>query len=627
MCGYLGAVDFKRGIEPIYPLLQQGLRNIAHRGPDGSREYVHRNIFLGHNRLSIIDLSANADQPLKSANADAYLIFNGEIYNYKELKNKFTNTKFISSSDTEIVLEGYLQEGPDYFKKLRGIYSFAIYDYRNEQKIILARDPSGIKPLYLFAKNGQYIFGSEIKALLPCLREKLTINESILKSYLNLGYCSEPYTIYNEIKAAEPGSFITINKEGYFKNYFETFDFQKENTYDFRQNTANTEERIKTAVERNLIADVEVTVALSGGIDSSLIYAFANRSNSEIKGLTIKSSDKEYNEGDIAKIYSDTLNGKIEYIEAESELNLDTLNNILDGFDQPYADSSAINVYYLTKAAGKLTKVLLGGDGGDELFNGYPSMTWLTYIDRLNNNSITKSGGKAFLHIAKSISGTSRKRFVKRISDLWTDKPHELLYDWHSWFPRKTVFKSGSPFLFDPSEGVEFYKAIFEEKSPHEFKNYVVYDYFRKQMLSNYLRKTDMMSMLNGVEYRVPLLDEDLTNYALTIPFGQKSSLKVSKKILRAIHGKIYPKETSSASKKGFTIPLDTALSRDEFEVIREELLKENNFVNHYVKKEYTEFLFRALDDRTSAESDISRAGIYQRILMLYSLSRWHSVR
>ena len=136
-----------------------------------------------------------------------------------------------------------------------------------------------------------------------------------------------------------------------------------------------------------------------------------------------------------------------------------------------------------------------------------------------------------------------------------------------------------------------------------------------------------MMSMMNGVEYRVPLLDEDLTSYALTIPFGQKSSLKVSKKILRSIHGKIYPKETSRASKKGFTIPLDTALSRDEFEVIREELLKKNNFVGHYVKNEYTQFLFNALDDRLSAESDISRAGIYQRILMLYSLSRWHSER
>jgi asparagine synthase (glutamine-hydrolysing) len=627
MCGFLGAVDFNRNIENVFPLLQKGLKNISHRGPDGSKELTEKNLYLGHNRLSIIDLSANADQPLKSVNAEAYLIFNGEIYNYKELKKNFTNTKFRSASDTEILLEGYLNEGPDYFKKLRGIYSFAIYDNREDQKIILGRDPSGIKPLYFFEKNGFYIFGSEIKALLPCVREKLTVNEKILKSYLNLGYCSEPYTIYNEITAVEPGSYISINKEGYYKKIFESFDFQKENRYDYKGNTENTEELLMKAVERNLIADVEVTVALSGGIDSSLIYAFANKSNSEIKGLTIRSDDKEYNEGDTAKIYSDTLKGKIEFIEADSELNLETLNKILADFDQPYADSSAINVYFLTKAAGKVAKVLLGGDGGDELFNGYPSMTWLTYIDKLNRNGITNASGKAILKIAKMFTGTSSKRSVKRISDLWSDKPHELLYDWHSWFPRKTVYENGSPFLFDPSEGAEFYRNIFEERAPDKFKNYVVYDYFRKQMLSNYLRKTDMMSMYNGVEYRVPLLDEDLTVYALSIPFEQKSSLKTSKKILRTIHGKIFPAETSRASKKGFTIPLDTALSNDEFKVIGEELLKKNNFVSQYIKNEYTEFLFRALEDRAGAQSDISRAGIYQRILMLYSLNRWHSTK
>lgn len=624
MCGYLGAVDFNNNIERIYPLLQKGLRNISHRGPDGSKEFTDRNIYLGHNRLSIIDLSSKGDQPIKSVNSNAYLIFNGEIYNYKELKKQFTDIKFYSSTDTEVLLEGYLKEGPDYFQKLRGIYSFAIYDFRNEQKIILARDPSGIKPLYFYERSGFYIFGSEIKSLLPVVRENLTVNESLLKSYLNLGYCSEPFTIYNEITAVEPGSCIEINCKGFKKKIFRSFDFQDENGFNFRQNTENTEERLEIALERNLTADVEVTVALSGGIDSSLIYAFANRFDPDIKGLTIRSEDKDYNESDIAKIYSDTLHGKIGYIEADTELNLEILNKILGDFDQPYADSSAINVYYLTKAAGKVTKILLGGDGGDELFNGYPSMTWLTYIDRLNKNGMTKSGGRLFLEIAKSLSDNSRKRSVKRILDLWSDKPFELLYDWHSWFPRKTVFDNSSPFLYEPSEGAGFYKRIFEEKAPEVFKNYVVYDYFRRQMLSNYLRKTDMMSMLNGVEYRVPLLDEDLTDYALKIPFNQKSSLKVTKKILRAIHGKIYPHKTSRAPKKGFTIPLDSALSREEFNVMKNELLRKNNFVSHYVKNQYTEFLFRVLQDRTEAEAEISRAGIYQRILLLYSLSRWY---
>jgi len=627
MCGFLGAADFSKSIDLILPLLQKGLKNIAHRGPDGSKEKHLRNIYLGHNRLSIIDLSSDADQPLKSLNAEAYLLFNGEIYNYKELKKDFKNTRFRTNSDTEVLLEGYLNEGISYFKKLRGIYSFAIYDNRNEQKIIMARDPSGIKPLYYYNRNSFYIFGSEIKALLPVVKNDLTINESILKCYLNLGYCSEPHTIYNEISAVEPGSIYTISSDGCEKNYSVAFNFENENKYNFKQNTENSQERLKKAVERNLVADVEVAVALSGGIDSSLIYAFANRADSDIKGLTIKFEDKEYNEGDTAKIYSDTINGNLDFVEVDSVLDLETLNKILSDFDQPYADSSAINVYYLTKAAGKLTKVLLGGDGGDELFNGYPSMTWLTYVEKFNRSNIAKKSGDVFLQMAKKFTGVSQRRMLKRISDLWTDKPHELLYDWHSWFPRKTTYENGSPFLFDASEGPETYKKIFQDKAPSEFKNYVVYDYFRKQMLSDYLRKTDMMSMLNGVEYRVPILDEDMISYALTIPFEQKSSLKVSKKILRSIHSQIFPRHTSSAAKKGFTIPLDTSLAKDDFKVIKEELLRKNNFAGEYIRKDYSEFLFRSLEDRKLAQTEISRAGVYQRILMLYSLNLWHNTK
>lgn len=624
MCGFLGAVDFKSVIDTIYPDLQKGLRNILHRGPDSSKEYKTSNCFLGHNRLSIIDLSSEADQPMKSVNTDAYLIYNGEIYNYKELKKDFNNIKLRTNSDSEILLEGYLNFGIDFFKKLRGIYAFGILDNRNESKIILGRDPSGTKPLYLFAKNGLYVFGSEIKALVPSVKKEITTNEDLLKSYLNLGYCTEPYTIYNEINCVKPGNIIEIRRDGVKHIDLIEFNFENENSFSFDRNVSETEEKLSRAVERNLIADVEVAVALSGGIDSSLIYAYANQFNKKIKGLTIRFDDEEYNEEEIAKVYSDTLKGNHELVEVDSELNLDTLNKILLDFDQPYADSSAVNVYYLTKATSKITKVLLGGDGGDELFNGYPSQTWLTYIDKLNRNMITKKSGDVILELAKIFTGASRQRSLKRIADLWSDKPHELLYDWHSWLPRKTCYEEKSPFLFDTTSGVDLYKSIFVKNAPGEFKLYVVFDYFKKQMLSDYLRKTDMMSMLNGVEYRVPILDEDLVSFALTIPFEQKSSLKETKKILRTIHKKKYPSETSKAPKKGFTIPLDTSLSKDEFKHIEESLLKNGNIVHKYIRKDYVEYLFKGLDDRNSVQAEISRAGIYQRILMLYSLSLWN---
>lgn len=625
MCGFLGAIDFERGVDRIYSSLQKGLRAINHRGPDGSKETKLDNSFLGHNRLSIIDLSQNANQPLKSIYTKAFILFNGEIYNYKELKADFKYLNFKTNSDTEVLLEGYLNCGINFFERLRGIYSFAIFDNRNQQKVILGRDPSGIKPLYLYEKNGLYIFGSEIKAILPAIRQEVTLNESVLKAYLNLGYCLEPLTIYNEINCVEPGHIIEIIERKIKKHNLIKYTFTERNRFNFEENVLRAEEKIKKAVKRNLIADVNVAVALSGGIDSSLIYAYATQDNSKIKGITIRSDDKEYNEEKIAKVYSKTVGGTHEVIEADSQLDLKTLDKILLNFDQPYADSSAVNVYYLTKASGKLTKVLLGGDGGDELFNGYRSQTWLSYIHQYSTGALIKKAGALAFNLGKFTLKSSQKRSLKRAFDLWIDRSHELLYDWHSWFPRRTNYSKGSPFLFNTYAGLELYNSIFKNEVPAEFQQQIVFDYFKKQMLSDYMRKTDMMSMLNGVEYRVPLLDEDLVGFALTIPFKQKSSIRETKKILRTIHKKIYPSHTSNAPKKGFAIPLDTSLSKDEFHFIKEVLLKKGNIVQQYIKKDYIEFLFNGLDNRHNVQAHISRAAIYQRILMLYSLYLWDS--
>jgi asparagine synthase (glutamine-hydrolysing) len=624
MCGYLGAIDFTQSISSRLEALKEGLSAIRHRGPDGTKEHIGENYYLGQNRLSIIDLSSIADQPMISSDGKVGIVFNGEIYNYSELKGKLTDVRFKTSSDTEVILEGFMRHGTDFFKQLRGIFTIAIVDNRGKQKVILLRDPSGIKPLYICGKGGFSIFGSEIKALLPALKGMLSTNENVLKCYLNLGYCPEPNTIYKEIEAVRPGELIELTNEERSVRSLIEYDFEFVNTHKFDENKSRTRELLKTAVKRNLVADVEVAVALSGGIDSSLIYAFAHESESTIKGLTISFSDKEHDESETAQLYANSVGGILQRIEADTSLNLDTLNMILKNFDQPYADSSAINVYFLTRASGKITKVLLGGDGGDELYNGYPSQTWLTYLEKLGRTGIAYNLSRTMLKAASMAGGSSVKRITSRMLDLWSDKPREMLYDWHSWFPRKTMFDGKSPFLFDTSTGLRIYESAFDNEAPEEFKNFVVFDYFRKTMLSDYLRKTDMMSMLNGVEYRVPFLDEDLTSFALSIPFDQKSGLRESKRILRSIHKDIYPPQTSKGAKKGFTIPLDKALSKEEYSVIKENLLARESLSLEYVKKEYVEFLFRMLGERAGAEQEISRAGVYQRILMLYSLNLWN---
>jgi asparagine synthase (glutamine-hydrolysing) len=627
MCGFVGAIDFRNAISNKLDSLKAGLSAIRHRGPDGCRELSGDNFYLGHNRLSIIDLSALADQPMISGDGKVMIVYNGEIYNYAELKKSLPDVSFRTSSDTEVILEGYLRKGISFFKELRGIFAIAVFDNRQQQKVILLRDPSGIKPLYIYSRDGFSIFGSEMKALLPALQKRLSVNEDTLKCYLNLGYCPEPLTIYNEINALRPGLVAILTSDGIQHKDLISYNFAERNNLSYNDNKANSRELLKSAVRRNLVADVEVAVALSGGIDSSLIYAFAHESESSIKGLTVSFADKEHDESDIAKVYAGTVGGTIQEIQADTSLDLDTLNRILKNFDQPYADSSAVNVFFLTRASGKITKVLLGGDGGDELYNGYPSQTWLSYLEKLGRSGFVYGTSRSLLGLLSSFSGASAKRVATRLLDLWSNEPREMLYDWHSWFPRKSKFNGSSPFLFHTNDGLRLYNSLFADEAPGEFSGFIVFDYFRKTMLSDYLRKTDMMSMLNGVEYRVPFLDEDLTSFALSIPFEQKSGLKEPKRMLRDIHRDIYPPYTSKGTKKGFTIPLDKALTSDEYALIREDLLASHSISLQYVKKDYVEFLFKMLDDRSGARQDISRAGVYQRILMLYSLNLWNSGR
>lgn len=624
MCGFIGAVSFRSGIAQYMQGLRNGLDAIKHRGPDGTKEHSGINYYLAQNRLSIIDLSAEADQPLISEDGNVAIAFNGEIYNYAELRSDLAGCRFHTASDTEVIMNGYLMHGVSFFKRLRGIYAIAISDNRDRQKFLLVRDPAGVKPLYLYSREGLSVFGSELKALLPCVRSDLSICERVVKCYLNLGYCPEPYTVYEQIRAVSPGHVATISVEGVTEKNLIEYNFSFENELSYSENLERTGALLKTAVKRNLVADVDVAVALSGGIDSSLVYAFAHESDSTVKGLTVKFSDKEHDESDIAKIYAGTLGGELLTVEGDSTLDFDTMNKVLLSFDQPYADSSAFNVFFLTRASGKITKVLLGGDGGDELFNGYPSQTWLSLLESAGRSLLLYKLSRTFLNLTASVAGASKRRIAVRLLDLWSERPREMLYDWHSWFPRSSKYNGASPFLYDTDDGLMTYNSIFPNEAPDEFRNYIVFDYFRKTMLSDYLRKTDMMSMLNSVEYRVPFLDEDLTSFALGIPFGQKSDLRTTKKMLREIHGRLYPSHTSKGAKKGFTIPLDKALSKDDFASMKNELISRDSMAAAYVRKEYIEFLFRMLEARSENEHEISRAGVYQRILMLYSLNLWY---
>ena len=481
-----------------------------------------------------------------------------------------------------------------------------------------------MKPLYHYLGDGLVVFGSEIKALLPAVHHELSVNEEVVKAYLNLGYCPEPFTIYREIEALPPGHALIVSARIRRLQAITQYNFDRENSFTFAENTERVAGLLDQAVKRNLVSDVGTGVALSGGIDSSLIYQRAHQADADIQGLTVRFNDAQYDETAMAETFARHVNGTHYVLSVEeSGLDLSFLDDLLLHFDQPYCDSSAIPTYHLTKATRRHTKVLLGGDGGDELFAGYPSLSRLPLVHRLHRfpggsllGTLAAAGGR--------FGSDETGRTLTRAGALLRAEPGQMLFDWLSWFPRHARFRGESPFRYSPDDGFACYRRVFEDVQPGTFTAAITFEHFSKMLLSDYLRKTDMMSMLNGVEYRVPLLDEDLVRFALSIPAKQKSSFSTTKKILRHLHAQVFPPQTSQAPKHGFSIPLDNYLAPEALLRMRELVLEGGEFVKTYVREDYLKFVFDVAAGARPGRREMSREGTYQRILLFYSLELWH---
>lgn len=615
MCGIFGYSSSKTDISSKLNVLRGSLNTLVHRGPDSGGEYYDHKVYLGHRRLSIIDLSVYANQPFKGS-GNAIIVFNGEIYNYQELSRRFKlNLK--TSSDTEVILEGYLRYGIEFFEYLRGIYAFSIYDLRKEPRLVLYRDLAGVKPLYYSKTNDFFTFASEIKAL-KHLQNKFSINESVLKSYLSLGYCIEPNTIYREIRSVEPGQCLQycLDDGSVSISTVKRYNFNLSNGLSFQENKLKTNELLDQAVNRNLVADVSVSFSLSGGIDSSLIVAHGGSSNS--KSISIRFNDSEYDESSTAMLFSKVVGVPLDVISIDQHSSIELLDKLFLHFDQPYSDSSAIPFYFLSREASKFSKVLIGGDGGDEIHNGYPSFSWLPWIHQFRDSL------GLLLSLSQRFVSGSKRRKMNRLQDLaafnnWDD----VVCEWSSWIPPSSRFERKSPFLFDANDILDVFQESFNNVNVRGFQSSIVKNYFFKRLLSDYLRKADMMSMLNSLEYRVPMLDEDLVEFSLSIPYHQKSDCLRHKKILRSLHADIFPRNTSERKKSGFGIPLDRWLSINDFQYIESIVKRKDSIARQYIRNDYINFLFTSLFN-PSDNSTISRGSVYQRILMLYSLELWY---
>lgn len=607
MCGIAGYyLNNKIQNEKDFSLKEAALR-IGHRGPDDNGFFYDLNKSLGffHNRLSIIDTSQRGHQPMISQNDDYVIVFNGEIYNYEELRsflNKKKKIKWQGKSDTEVLLNFYIYTQENnlskkvFFNRLNGIFSLAIWDKKGKE-ILIARDSFGVKPLYYFLCKNGLSFSSEIKGLLEIipksfLKTKSIFNELDLDSinrYLTYLWCPGNGTPNKFIKKLDPGHSLIISNEfdSKFINWYappvyipsqDKFNIKKndvfEKTYFF----------LRQAVHRQMVSDVPVGAFLSGGLDSSSIVKFAKEKNSNIAcfSIDLKGGSERGFADDLyyAKKVAKFLKVPLDIISVEADTIISSIENMIWQLDEPLADPAALNVFFISKLArDKGIKVMLSGTGGDDIFTGYRRHYAANYQFLLDLIPARVSNKIYDYSCLLSTNNFYTRRIRKYFSGLNLDKSSRLI-NYFKWIEKDDLrklyskdFLSEIINLNDEVPMQDFLNSL-PKKSDNIEK---ILNLERRFFLSDHnLNYTDKMSMSAGVEVRVPFLDKDLVNYASKIPSKYKQKGKESKWILKKIMENHLPKDIIYRSKSGFGVPLRKWLKEDLDDWLREVLSKKN---------------------------------------------------
>lgn len=550
MCGIAGFNWADRG------LMSKMLAKIKHRGPDDSGMHVDSGVSMGHQRLSIMDLSPNGHQPMYNETRRVVVVFNGEIWNYRVLRLDLEEKghKFSSESDTEVIVHGYEEWGLKVFGMLEGMFAIAIWD-RKQEKLILARDGIGKKPLYYHYKKGKLRFASEIKAILEDSEVERKVNMQCLSNFLTLRYSQGNETMFSGISKVDPGSFLVFHKGKLTKKrYWEIPKFNGENKEDLK----NTDRLISFSVRKRLMSDVPIGVFLSGGLDSSAIVAYMSKYTEKIKTFSV-GFDGPTDETKYAKIIADRFN--TEHMEIRLDENiLDNLPEIVWHFDEPFADPAAVPTYLLCKEVSKHVKVALSGEGGDELFGGYDTYNSIEMIERIRRIPKSLRSGilaKIALQTAK-IFGYPRKQMFKLASEIFESDDEVENFKRLFYLPFTPADKKR---LFDKSKSLELKSAfdkIFEETQ--DLEKAALRYYFEEWLPNDVLMKADKMSMAHGLEVRTPFLDKDLMNYFAGLPYKNKKNRDLFRKTI----SERLPKEIMEKKKQGFTLPLASWVKKKE---------------------------------------------------------------
>ena len=599
MCGFVGFCDDSKNKKKI---IRDMADIIKHRGPDSDGYYVDNNIALGFRRLSIIDLDKGS-QPIFNEDKDKVIVFNGEIYNYKEIREELKSKghKFSTNTDTEVILHGYEEYKEDILNKLRGMFAFVIYDIK-EKSLFGARDFYGIKPFYYYYDNENFLFGSEIKSFLGSPNFKKELNKDMLSQYLTFQCSIGEDTFFKNTYKLLPGHyFIYKDKELEIKKYYEV-KLEPNDDKSLEEWVSGIREVIDNSVLAHKVSDVEVGSFLSSGVDSSLIAKLS----SVDKTFTVGYDNKKYSEIDYAKQFSDKINVSNVSKKISKEEYFKEFSNVQYYMDEPLADASAVMLYFLSKTASKHVKVCLSGEGADEIFGGYNiyhepySVSWYNKIPYF----IRKCIGILVYPFRNYTGFNFLYRRSKKIEDRYI----------------------GNAFIFEPNDAKkivnfnygnktykDFTKPYYDKVSDLDVVTKMQYIDFNFWLIYDILLKADKMSMANSLEVRVPYLDREVIEYASKLPSKYKIVGNETKYAFRKVAKEELTDKVADKKKLGFPVPIREWLKEDD---VYQEVK------NMFLESEYLfkpKKIIKLLDDHKAGKRDNSR-----KIWTIYTFLVWY---
>lgn len=599
MCGINGFYDLRHqySYEERAGIVHAMNEKIRYRGPDSEGMYQDAALAMGMRRLAVLDLKSG-NQPVYNEDRSLVIVYNGEIYNYSDLKKQLVKRghQFCSATDTEVVLHAYEEYGTDAFRRLDGMFAFAIYDVR-KKRLVLTRDCMGEKPLYYYAGRA-FLWASELKSIMGTGIPLKQLDIQALNQYFQLRYIPAPRTIWQDVRKLRAGHYLTVDADGTVceKEYWSLLQNKRCQHLSYRQAQQQLKALLRKSVRERMNSDVAVGALLSGGMDSGVIVSLmAEYSTRPVRTFTMGFAEKEYDERARARLIAEKYRTSHHEYELDHTQVLQCLDSILETIDEPFADSSLLPAYFISEFAGEHVKVILTGDAGDELFLGY-SRYLIGYYSRLLCR-LPKWLRDGFARVVYALPDQSVKsRQIRKVLHCCGQNAFEQYQELVSLGFKEEERQKLLKKQYFSKDCMAFLKERYDAADGSTWKK-VQYTDLTTVLEGDMLVKMDRMSMLHSLETRTPLLSKEIVEFAFSLPDAYKIRGKTLKRIFKSTFADVLPENYTKLPKSGFGIPLDDWFRKELKDWVRQKLnpkkleqdgILNGKYVNRILKEHFS---------------------------------------